>query len=40
VTAIMTDVGAQPCQFVHKLGDRTMGWSNAAEAGVKLAAPA
>ncbi len=39
VTEIMTCVGAQPCLFVRKLGDRTMGWSNAAEAGLKLAAP-
>jgi zinc transporter ZupT len=37
VTAIMTGVGALPFLFVRKLGDRTMGWSNAAAAGLMLA---
>lgn len=38
VTAIMTGVGALPFLFVRKLGKRTVGWSNAAAAGLMLAA--
>ena len=37
-TAVMTGVGALPFLFVEKLGGRTMGWSNAAAAGLMLAA--
>ena len=38
ITAIMTGVGALPFLFVRKLGKRTIGWSNAAAAGLMLAA--
>ncbi|MCL7942186.1 ZIP family metal transporter [Halomonas sp. ATCH28] len=38
LTAIMTGVGALPFLFVKRLGQRTMGWSNAAAAGLMLAA--
>ncbi len=38
VTAIMTGAGALPFLFVRKLGARTIGWSNAAAAGLMLAA--
>ena len=38
VTAIMTGAGALPFLFVKKLGKRTVGWSNAAAAGLMLAA--
>ncbi|HKL46006.1 MAG TPA: ZIP family metal transporter [Roseovarius sp.] len=38
LTAIMTGVGALPFLFVKKIGARTMGWSNAAAAGLMLAA--
>ena len=38
LTAIMTGVGALPFLFVKKLGKRTIGWSNAAAAGLMLAA--
>jgi zinc transporter ZupT len=38
VTAIMTGVGALPFLFVKNLGARTIGWSNAAAAGLMLAA--
>ncbi|TQE98485.1 MAG: ZIP family metal transporter [Spiribacter salinus] len=38
VTAIMTGAGALPFLFVRKLGERTVGWSNAAAAGLMLAA--
>ncbi|WP_371059570.1 ZIP family metal transporter [Rhodosalinus sp. 5P4] len=38
LTAIMTGVGALPFLFVKKLGNRTMGWSNAAAGGLMLAA--
>jgi len=37
-TAIMTGVGVLPLLFVEKFGGRTMGWSNAAAAGLMLAA--
>lgn len=38
LTAVMTGVGALPFFFVKTLGARTMGWSNAAAAGLMLAA--
>lgn len=38
VTAIMTGVGALPFALVKTLGARTIGWSNAAAAGLMLAA--
>jgi zinc transporter ZupT len=38
VTAIMTGAGALPFLFVKRLSDRTIGWSNAAAAGLMLAA--
>ena len=38
LTAIMTGVGALPFLFVKNLGKRTIGWSNAAAAGLMLAA--
>ncbi len=38
VTAIMTGVGALPFLVVRKLGSRMIGWSNAAAAGLMLAA--
>ena len=38
VTAIMTGVGALPFLVVKTLGKRTVGWSNAAAAGLMLAA--
>src|SRR6056297_2325657 len=38
VTAIRTGAGALPFLFVRKLGERTVGWSNAAAAGLMLAA--
>jgi len=38
VTAIMTGVGALPFLVFKNLGQRTVGWSNAAAAGLMLAA--
>ena len=38
LTAIMTGVGALPFLLVRNLGNRTVGWSNAAAAGLMLAA--
>jgi len=38
LTAIMTGVGALPFLFAGKPGPRVMGWSNAAAAGLMLAA--
>ena len=38
ITAIMTGVGALPFLFVRDIGDRAIGWSNAAAAGLMLAA--
>lgn len=38
VTAIMTGVGALPFLFFRNIGDRAIGWSNAAAAGLMLAA--
>jgi len=38
VTAIMTGAGALPFVMVKTLGTRTIGWSNAAAAGLMLAA--
>ncbi|MEI4233701.1 ZIP family metal transporter [Roseovarius sp. D22-M7] len=38
VTAIMTGAGALPFAVVKTLGTRTLGWSNAAAAGLMLAA--
>jgi zinc transporter, ZIP family len=38
LTAVMTGVGALPFLFVKTLGKRTIGWSNAAAAGLMLAA--
>lgn len=38
LTAIMTGAGALPFLAVRKIGDRTMGWSNAAAGGLMLAA--
>ena len=37
-TAIMTGVGALPFLFVRDIGKRAIGWSNAAAAGLMLAA--
>ncbi|WP_372614663.1 ZIP family metal transporter [Aquicoccus sp.] len=37
-TAIMTGAGALPFLFVKNLGKRSVGWSNAAAAGLMLAA--
>ena len=37
-TAVMTGAGALPFLFVKKLGKHTVGWSNAAAAGLMLAA--
>ena len=38
LTAVMTGVGALPFLFARTLGPRTVGWSNAAAAGLMLAA--
>jgi zinc transporter ZupT len=38
LTAVMTGDGALPFLFDKTLGDRTLGWSNAAAAGLMLAA--
>lgn len=38
ITAIMTGVGALPFFFVKNISKRTIGWSNAAAAGLMLAA--
>ena len=38
LTAVMTGVGALPFLFAKTLGARTVGWSNAAAAGLMLAA--
>jgi len=38
ITAIMTGVGALPFLFAKTLGKRIVGWSNAAAAGLMLAA--
>lgn len=38
ITAVMTGVGALPFFFVKNLSKRTIGWSNAAAAGLMLAA--
>jgi len=38
LTAIMTGAGALPFLVVRKIGDRTIGWSNAGAAGLMLAA--
>ena len=38
ITAVMTGVGALPFLFIRDIGDRTLGWSNAAAAGLMLAA--
>lgn len=38
LTAVMTGVGALPFLFVKGLADRAIGWSNAAAAGLMLAA--
>jgi len=38
ITAIMTGVGALPFLFVRNISDRAVGWSNAAAAGLMLAA--
>ena len=38
LTAVMTGVGALPFLFTKQLGARTIGWSNAAAAGLMLAA--
>lgn len=38
ITAIMTGFGALPFLFVRDIGDRAIGWSNAAAAGLMLAA--
>ena len=38
ITAIMTGVGALPFLFVRNIGDRAVGWSSAAAAGLMLAA--
>ena len=40
LTAVMTGAGALPFVFVNKLGARTVGWSNAAAAGLMLDAGA
>lgn len=38
ITAIMTGAGALPFLFFRNIGDRAIGWSNAAAAGLMLAA--
>jgi len=38
ITAIMTGVGALPFLFVKNIGQRSVGWANAAAAGLMLAA--
>jgi zinc transporter ZupT len=38
LNAVMTGAGALPFLFVKTLGARTVGWSNAAAAGLMLAA--
>ena len=38
ITAIMTGVGALPFLFIRNIGERAIGWSNAAAAGLMMAA--
>lgn len=38
ITAVMTGIGALPFLCVRNIGDRAVGWSNAAAAGLMLAA--